>query len=195
MSLEYNKKSMSLTVREEAQLLQRLQAGDEKAVTRWFKLYQPRLARYVAQKLDKPLDAEEIVQEVFINCLRALPSFKGKSSLYTWMCSIANHEVADYFRKRYAKKFIHALPLADFILGEPDELIIQDAHQTAESLNRVFGQIGAKSKELLLLKYVDGKKVKDIARQFGRSVKAIESDLFRARRDFRSAYQEMTESS
>ena len=178
------------------QLLAQLRAGDERATALWFQTYQPRLTAYISRKLSQPLDVEELVQETFINCLRSLPNFKGNSSLYTWMCSIANHEVADYFRKRYAKKFIKALPLADFIFGDElksnQSLDLLDAHQTAETINRVFTKIGRENQELLLLKYVDGQKVKEIARQFGRTPKAIESDLFRARRDFREHYLELT---
>ena len=183
--------STSSLYQDESLLIRDLRAGLERATTFWFHQYEPRLSAYVARKLDKPLDAEEIVQEVFINCLKALPNFKGNSKLFTWMCSIANHEIADYFRKRYAKKFIHALPLADFLLGTDTDnsLKILDAHQTAETLHRVFSKIGHHYQELLLLKYVDQKKVKDIARQLGRSPKSIESDLFRARRDFREQYQ------
>lgn len=180
---------------DEAILLRDLRLGLPQATTFWFKTYEPKLSAYIARKLDKPLDAEEIVQEVFINCLKALPNFKSHSKIFTWMCSIANHEIADYFRKRYAKKFIHALPLADFLLGDQTDEALQilDAHQSAELIHKVFQKIGHHYQELLLLKYVDQKKVKDIARQLGKSVKSVESDLFRARRDFRTHYLEISE--
>ena len=170
----------------DSQLLDRLQAGDDQAVTHWFKTYEKRIKHYIMRRVDHPQDVEELVQEVFINCLRNLARFKGKSSLYTWMCAIANHEIADYFRKRYAKKFIHTLPLADYLFNE--EVVIEDAHGLAEKLDHVFAKIGLATKELLLLKYIDKKAVKDIAQQFGKTNKAIESDLFRARQEFKSAF-------
>ena len=70
-----------------------------------------------------------------------------------------------------------------------------DAHQTAQIIDQVFKKLGTETKELLLQKYIDKRQVKDIAAQAGRTPKAIESDLFRARRDFRHYYLEMTENS
>ena len=45
--------------------------------------------------------------------------------------------------------------------------------------------MGSQSQELLMKKYVDKKRVKELAQEFGRSEKAIESELFRARKEFR----------
>lgn len=171
---------------EDNQLLLKLRTGDERAVAEWYQSYELRLKRYIMRRIDETQDAEELLQEVFINCLRNLAYFKGKSSLYTWMCSIANHEIADFFRKRYAKKFIHTLPLADYFFSE--EVKIENAHALAERMEAAFSKIGQATKELLLLKYVDRKTVSDIAIKHGKTKKAIESDLFRARQAFKAAY-------
>jgi RNA polymerase sigma-70 factor (ECF subfamily) len=78
---------------DETALVIALQSGQERAVTFWFNNYQPRLHNYVARRIDQHQDIEELVQEVFINCLRNIARFRAKSSLFTWMCGIANHEV------------------------------------------------------------------------------------------------------
>lgn len=100
------------------------------------------------------------------------------------MKSIARHEVADYYRKRYAKKALRTLPLSELVLG----VEISNSSETSEKVVAVLKKMKRDYQELLLLKYVDRKKVKDIARELGRTVKAVESDLFRARRDFRVLY-------
>lgn len=168
----------------EETLVKALKAGDELAVEYWFKKYRLQLKRIALNKLANPAQAAELVQETFINCLQTLNLFKGKSSLLTWMQSVLRHEIADYYRKRYAKKFIQTIPLTDFLLT-PN---YKDAASSAESVTLVLKQMVKKNRELLLKKYVDCKKVKEIALEMGASVKAVEANLFRARQEFKTLW-------
>lgn len=169
---------------DEKQLIDKLKNGDEQAVKLWFDTYNVRLLRIVESKVSNKKDAEEIVQQTFLNCLKHLPLFLGKSSIWTWMNSIARHEVADYFRKRYAKKALQTIPLSDLLpLNQ-----VADSSEVTQKVNVVLSQMKANYKELLLLKYADGKKVSVIANEVGKSEKSVESDLFRARREFKQLW-------
>jgi DNA-directed RNA polymerase specialized sigma24 family protein len=103
------------------------------------------------------------------------------------MQSVLRHEIADYYRKRYAKKFIQTIPLSDFLL----EQNYRDAASSAELVSLVLKRMVQKNRELLLKKYVDCKRVKEIALEMGNTVKAVESDLFRAREEFKSLWLEL----
>ena len=48
-------------------------------------------------------DAEEIVQETLVAASLSYPLFKGNSTFLTWLCGIANHEIADFYRRRKLK--------------------------------------------------------------------------------------------
>lgn len=168
----------------DARLLARLKSGDPDAVAAWHRQYYPKVLRIVQSKLPTQKDAEEVSQDVFLSCLKHLPLFRGESSIWTWMQRITSHEVADYYRKYYAKKTIHALSLDTQLLSRP----VADAHETAELVKQALAKLSPEYQELLLLKYVDKKTVKAIASDLSRTVKAVESDLFRARQQFRDAY-------
>jgi RNA polymerase sigma-70 factor (ECF subfamily) len=170
-------------------LVEALKKGDELAVEYWFKEYRLELKKVALTKLPNPNVVAEIVQETFISCLQTLNLFKGNSSLLTWMQSVMRHEVADYYRKHYAKKFIKTIPLSDFLLDQP----YKDAASSAESVSLVLKKMIMKNRELLLKKYVDCKKVKEIAMEMGDSVKAVESNLFRAREEFKALWLELEE--
>jgi RNA polymerase sigma-70 factor (ECF subfamily) len=172
---------------DEKQLLTKLRAGEAAAVRAWYKLYATRLEHFILGKVSNPLDAQEIMQEVFMKSLQNLAHFTGKSTLWTWMCSIAKHEVADYWRKKYAKKTLALVPLMDNLLAAE----IGDAHDLAEKIGLILKKMEKGNGELLLQKYVDCKKVAQIAREMGKSSKAVESDLWRARRAFKKAYLEL----
>ncbi len=162
-------------------LVEAIKNGHELAIEYWFKNYYQKLYKLALQKLPSPSIAEEITQETFINCLRSITLFKGDSSLLTYMQSILRHEINDFYRKRYAKKFIQIIPLSEFLLDHE----YKDAHETAEMVKLVLKKMTSQSRELLIKKYVDEKKIKELAKEWGRTEKAIESELFRARKEFR----------
>lgn len=169
---------------DEQRLISELKQGKPKAVRKWFKTYHDRLLRLVLQRISLETDAEELVQETFLNALKQLPLFRGDSSLWTWMVSITRHEVADFYRKKYAKKALRTVPLGELIISSK----IQDSSEISEAVMHCLGKMKSDSVELLKLKYIDSKKVFDIAEDLGRSVKSVESELFRARNEFRALY-------
>jgi RNA polymerase sigma factor (sigma-70 family) len=169
---------------QDSQLLQQLKQGSPQAVQSWFHAYHDRLLRVILKKVNNEKDAEELTQDTFVSCLKHLPLFRGESSIWTWMTRIAHHEVSDYYRKRYAKKFIHALPLSDLI--PLDE--IYDSHEISQKVKDVLQKMSKENREILLLKYVDQLKVEHIAKHMGKTGKSIESLLFRARAEFKTLY-------
>ncbi len=171
---------------EEQLLIIKLKQGDPKAVSYWFKTYKSRLLAVVIGKISNKQDSEEIVQQTFLNCLRHLPLFRGKSSIWTWMNSIARHEIADYFRKKYAKKALKTTHLSDLLMIDD----IDNSEEVSQKVKFVLKKMKGHYGELLMLKYVDGKKVPAIAKEMGRSIKSVESDLFRARKEFRFLWTE-----
>jgi RNA polymerase sigma-70 factor (ECF subfamily) len=177
-------KPIKVGQRQDRELLMRLKRGDRVAVQDWYQRYRLKLLRHLLTKVTKTSDAEELTQDTFMSCLKHLPLFRGESSIWTWMLRIAGHEVADYYRKAYAKKAIQALPFDELLLTPS----ITDAHDTAQKVKDTLVKIRIDYRELLFLKYVDKKRVTEIAAELGRSVKSIESDLFRARKAFRQAY-------
>ena len=180
--------SVAQNYSEEA-LVARLKHGDAQAVREWFSQYKEEVQKVVTAKLASSADVEELVQQVFINALRQLPLFRGESSLKTWMFAIARHEVADFYRKKYAKKALQTLPLSELLLGVP----VADAHEVSQKVQLVLGQMSDRSRELLLRKYVDGQRVVALAQDFSKSAKAIESELFRARTEFKMLWAEYDE--
>lgn len=165
---------------QEAKLVLQLQQGDQKAVARWFTEYHDRLLSVALLKVSVQQDAEELVQETFLNCMKQIALFRGGSSLWTWMNAVLRHEISDYYRKKYAKKAIKTLPLFE-------KLKVDEIKSSSDISNRVAAiltTMRADYRELLLLKYIDKLQVVEIADKWGRTTKAIESDLFRARKEF-----------
>ena len=58
------------------------------------------LFNYAVSKLRDSDLAEEMVQNTLLNALKALPKFRGHSSLRTWLVQILRNEISNHFRKR-----------------------------------------------------------------------------------------------
>lgn len=186
-----------MTNQKEQQLLSGLRRGEQRAVRDWYQHFFSDLLRYALTKVSNHKDAEEIVQETFINCLRHLPLFQGRSSIKTWMIGVMRHEIADYYRKKYAKKALQMVPLAEEILlsslVDSEEIDLAVRNRAKEVVGWVLKKMSEEKRELLMMKYVDQLKVKELAKKMGKTVKAIESDLFRARKEFRLLYLQAEE--
>lgn len=166
--------------------VKKLREGNELVVLQWYKTFEKPLLRFILTKVSIRPDAQELCQNTFLSCLESLPLFKQNSSLWTWMCSIARHEIADYFRKKYAKRVLQMIPFADAMLPEQ----LGTMHDVSFAVRGALKKLSSRDQELLLLKYVDGKSVKVIAHLLGVSLKSVESSLYRARKAFEENYAE-----
>lgn len=67
----------------------------------WIEDYSEPLLRRAVYLLSDKVEAQDIVQEVFISAFSSYNSFEGKSKPLTWLMSILSRKVADFYRKKY----------------------------------------------------------------------------------------------
>lgn len=60
----------------------------------------PDLLKWALMKISIKEDAEDIVQDVFLSAYKKIDTFEEKSSIKTWLFSILNHKIYDYYRKK-----------------------------------------------------------------------------------------------
>jgi RNA polymerase sigma-70 factor (ECF subfamily) len=83
---------------EEAAILVELRAGSEEAFSALMTQYQQPIYSLVARTIRNPSDAPDLTQEIFLKVFRGIRSFKGDSSLRTWIYRIAVHESSNQGR-------------------------------------------------------------------------------------------------
>ncbi len=168
-------------------LVERLKRGEKKAIREWYSQFSPKLARYFSAKVRYSQDADELIHDTFLSCLSSLPLYRGEAGFYSWMLSIARHELADYYRKLYAKKVISALPMGDQLL----EAAAHESSETTDSVQSVLAKLPEAVSELLALKYIDKLSVEGIAQRLAVSPHVVQGRLYRARNTFRKVFEEM----
>jgi RNA polymerase sigma-70 factor (ECF subfamily) len=181
-------------------LAKRILDGDQRSFDAFFNTYYPRLFRFALVRLDNDRDlADETAQVVLCQALSKLDTYRGEAPLFSWLCTFCRYEVS---RQRKARNRAQGdAPLTeddpavraalDSLLSEvgtdPDVALYQSEIQRL--IKVAMDYLPAVYADALEAKYVRDMSVIEIAQLVGKSPKATESVLTRARAAFRDAFQ------
>lgn len=166
-------------------------AGRTEAFGDLVRRYQDRLFNAVVRVVDNADDAQDAVQDAFINAYQSLGSFKGDAEFYTWLYRIAFNTAISLKRKRRpavslgqggdgeggldpADPVAAAGPGAELERGE-EEVILQAA----------LGRLSPEHRVVLVLKDIDGRKYDEIAAVLDVPIGTIRSRIHRARAELK----------
>lgn len=172
-------------------LIDRLLAGDKKATVTFYKKYSPSIFEYLRKKLPRQEDAQEMMHDVFLEALDALPLLRNKDSISSWLYTIARNEVVDFYRKQKIKSILLSqIPFLQLVANEVSQPEFEyEKDRVRERIEKAFSLLSLKHQKILRLHYEDGIAIKKLALLFNLSFKATESLLFRARQNFIRAYE------
>ncbi|MEO8053017.1 MAG: RNA polymerase sigma factor [Acidobacteriota bacterium] len=169
---------------------------DRKATARLVELHADAVHRYVSRRLAPKIDlVDDIVQDVFVAAWRGLSSYSGEASLQTWLVSIARNKVEDHYR-RTLKTPLESLEKEDDVFLVADSIDLDatmDQSRQAGRAVKTLSEIPTEYAVILRWRYWDGKSAREMAMATGRSEKAVERLLARAREQFRNAWMKQEE--
>ena len=172
---------------DETELVEKLKQGDPDAVEQMYNANVDRVYSLVFNQVDRDHEvAQEIVQEIFIAAVKSVKFFQVRSSIFTWLCSIANRKIADYYRrKKREDKHRVGYDIESEKISNSSQGTA--AHGETEDLNIVVRQALSKLplhyRQAIIFKYVEGFSVLDIGEIMGRTAKSVEGLLTRARKE------------
>lgn len=170
-----------------------LNEEQEKKFISAYHLYVDEIYQYVYLRIGWNQEvAEDLTQEIFMEVYRGYSRFRGLCSERTWIFKIARNKLNDFYRKQYSQKFefvelSHALEegFADSS-QDIEEGMIRSLER--EKVRECLNALPVQYQIVLVLKYMDEKSVKEIAAIVGKSPKAVESILQRAKKAFIGSY-------
>src|SRR5262245_7145369 len=175
---------------EDRLLVERLLAGDQAALRRFFDEYFDRLYRFAYARLrgDAAL-AEDAAQNTLARALRGLAGFRGEAGLFSWLATICRNEIADLVEKA-ARTRAESLDAA-YAVAAPESAAEKEraGGERIRLIRQVLDGLPGRYGEMLELKYIEEWDVERIARHAGLSFEAAQSQLQRARLAFRSALE------
>jgi RNA polymerase sigma factor (sigma-70 family) len=173
-------------------LLGRLREQDPEAVRSLMGSYLPSIWRfvYVRVKGDKHL-AEDIVSETCLALIKAVGEDKEIEDPGAWMRTVAQNKVMDHFRsaarvRELMEKFARKSESAN----HEDAASVKLHEERREEVREIMDTLTEQHRIVLEWKYLEKLSVKEIARRWNTTEKAVESILFRARGAFRDQYRE-----
>jgi len=153
------------------QLARSAQQGELPAFIKLYERYLPLVFNRVRALIPEQ-DVEDVTQEIFITVMKALPGFRGQSRFSTWLRTLINRRIADYYRRRPQPEVRIDLDHGSHHTGthsSMDELM---------ALRSVLQKIPTKYQEIILLRFAEGLSFDEIAHQTGSTLEAAKS-LFR----------------
>jgi RNA polymerase sigma-70 factor (ECF subfamily) len=172
-----------------------MKSGDEKAFRQLIASYKRRVYNTCLGYVFNAEDAEDLAQEVFLEVFRSIGHFKGECGLFTWMYRICVTKSLELIRKRKRKKraaVLISLPAMQQAGFEPSAGRIDHPGISLENAERAtvlyaaIDSLPQSQRIAFSMHNLDGKSYQDIASTLELSISAVESLIFRARRNLRS---------
>jgi RNA polymerase sigma-70 factor (ECF subfamily) len=187
---------MNETVSDE-ELLARIRAGDKSACDLCIEKHGPSLYRLALRLLNNEADAEDVVQESFLNAFNAIDSFEGRSDLGTWLYRITYNNVLMRLRGRPPEivSVDRALDLGEEGYAVPQAFfdwccLPEEDFQSAEvrqELERAIRTLSPTLSSTFILRDLEGLSTRETAVALDTSEDVVKTRLRRARQQLRES--------
>ena len=170
------------------QLAERCRRGEAGAFEELYRAHAGRLYSLVLRMTGSAHDAEDLLQEVFLTAHRKLGSFRGDSTLGTWLYRLAVNQCLDFLRGRQSKMARATDSLDDEGAVEPAATSpVVPSAVTRLDLERAIAALPEGCRTVFVLHDVDGLEHREIAKLLGVSEGTSKSQVHKARMKLRAA--------
>ncbi len=146
----------------------------------------PQVYGYLVSRCGSASVAEDLTGETFLAAVSAVKRGTVPDLTIAWLVGVARHKLVDHWR-RSAREERNLQLAADDAREEDDPW---DAQLDATAARAALDRLGPHHRSALMLRYLDGLPVPEVAEHLGRTVHATEALLVRARSAFRRTYGE-----
>jgi len=160
--------------------------GDESGLVEIIRDYKDGLILYLTSIVGNIQTAEELAEDTFVLLGTKKPRDKGGSSFKTWLYTIGRNVAIDYLRK-YRKRMFISLDDSAELASEEEE--IERAYIRKEqqiTVHRAMRRLSPDYRQVLWLVYFEELSSKEAARIMRRSIRSVESLLYRAKKSLKA---------
>ncbi len=184
---------------EDQALVTRAQAGDAAAFDDLVVKYSPRLYGLVYNMTSNHEDTNDMLQDVFAKAYRAISGFRGKSSFYTWIHTIAVNMTLNFLKKR-GRRYHLSLDDVDASIQNDKEFIEltsttspvreADLGELQRRLNEAMMKLSEEHRAVVTMFHIQGMPHAEISKILGVSEGTVRSRLFYANRQLQNYLDE-----
>ena len=177
-------------VEDEASLARRIAGGDRAAFTLLMRANNRRLYRLARASLGDQAEAEDALQDAYLNAYRSIGAFRGESTLSTWLSRLVINECLGRQRKRLRRE--NVIPMVSFEsttenvsgIAEEDSERPEEATGRAQMraiLETKVGELPDAFRSVFVMRSVEELSVEETADVLGLTEETVRSRHFRAR--------------
>jgi RNA polymerase sigma-70 factor (ECF subfamily) len=176
---------------DETVLVEGLRSGLEAAYETLIERFERPVFSLIGRLMDDPSDAADVVQEVFLKIFRNIGSFRGDSSLKTWVYRIAVNEARNHRRwfSRHRRQEVGLdaecgeVGCYEDCLPDPGPSPFEYAldHETQALIEEALSQVNPKFRVALVLREIEGLSYEEIAEILDVSLGTVKSRILRGR--------------
>ncbi len=179
-----------MTREREQAVIRQILDGDVNAFEELMAAYEKNVYNLALRMVNDREDAADMAQEAFIKAYQSLSSFRGDSKFSVWLYRIVSNVCLDFLRRRNRRSTV-SLSVEDdegeeAQLDIPDETFSPEAQLerrlTREAVQRGLSGLPPDSRQILLLREIQGLSYEEIAQVLDLEVGTVKSRLFRARK-------------
>jgi RNA polymerase sigma factor (sigma-70 family) len=184
---------------EDQPLVARAQAGDAAAFDELVVKYSPRLYGLIYNMTSNHEDTNDMLQDVFAKAYRAIKGFRGKSSFYTWIHTIAVNMTLNFLKKR-GRRYHLSLDDVDASIQNDKEFIEAtstsspvreaDLSELQRRLNEAMMKLSDEHRAVVTMFHIQGMPHAEISKILGVSEGTVRSRLFYANRQLQNYLDE-----
>jgi RNA polymerase sigma-70 factor (ECF subfamily) len=162
-------------------LISRIASGDKLAMQVLFARHHVRVFRFVLRLVRNEANAEDLISEVFLDVWRQAGKFEGRSSVSTWLLSIARFKALSSLRKKSEGELTDEAAEAIEDDADTPEVTIQKKDK-AQALRECLKSLSPEHQEIVDLVYYHEKSVEEASEILGIPENTVKTRLFYARK-------------
>lgn len=145
----------------------------------------PAVYRFVCLRIPSS-EIEDVTAEIMAKIWKSISGFEGRSSLKCWALRIAANYIADFYRGR---KEVRIIPLTEELQNAQSSRDYGEELATVLSVSSTLAQLTEPQVAVIQLRLIEGFSSIETASILGTTQQAVDSMLYRAKKNFRAIYQ------
>ena len=160
-------------------LVEASRAGDSEAFGGLFDHFHGPIYRYIASRVQRPSDAEDLTQLVFVKALEALPRYESRGIPFGgWLFRLARNCIIDFVRTRHEHAELDAIGERQGLDAGPDEIAVN--REDMDAVGAAMAALTDEQRETIALRFFAGLSAREAADAMGKQEGTIRGLQFRA---------------
>lgn len=166
---------------DDRQLITRIAGHDQSALRALLGRHQLRVYRFVLRIVRREAVAEEVTNEVFLEVWRHAGNYEGRSSVGTWLLSVAHNRAVSALRKRREESWDEDAADALEDEGDNPEVSLQKVNK-AEQMRQCIAGLSAEHRTIIDLVYYHEKSINEVSEILSIPLNTVKTRMFYARK-------------